>query len=88
MVCFRFRPQLLLPLALLGASLVSDLIHLYWSLDLLNSQSCFVLNQVHVLAQTPLPVYLSCALQEMLDPPPFTVTLGGRTLTWDPMLFP
>lgn len=63
----------------LGAFLSPDIIYHYWSLDLLNSQRCFVLNQDLALAQTPLPVFPSLVQ---------TRSTGYAGLpTWEPMLF-
>lgn len=58
-VYFTFRPQLLFLVEFLGAFLSPDIIYHCWSLDLLNSQWCFVLNQDLAPAQTPLPVFPS-----------------------------
>lgn len=71
-VSFTFRSRLLFSVEFLGGFLSPDLIYHYWSLDLLNSQRCFVLNQDLALAQTPLPVFRHWsrhAPQDMLDSP-------------------
>lgn len=68
-----FRPRLLFSVHFLGAFLSPDIIYHYWSLDLLNSRWCFVLNQDLALAQTPLFLFSRHwsrrAPQDMLDSP-------------------